>query len=320
MSAEVETMAYNKVEVPWHKLGKPVEGDLTPEQMKVEAGADWTVRKVPGYYELTPGAGMLPLGRSALIRSKDDRLLDVVSDDWNPVQNDEAFQFFNDFVNEGSMNMETAGVLRGGQLVWALARTNESFDLFGGDQVDSYLLFTNPHLYGWSTSVSWTGIRVVCMNTLVASLQSSNKDKIIKISHRREFLASQVKETLGVSKKRLEKYKEVATFLGSKKAEGENVIEYFKRIFPSTSTKGEPESKISKNANLALTLVETQPGHEYAAGTWWQPYNAVTRMADHVMGRTDDNRMFSAWYGDARKKKIAALKLAVEMAEQGAPA
>lgn len=317
MSAEVETMAYNKVEVPWHSFGRPVEGDLTPEQMQVAAGADWTVRKVPAFY--TVMGENLSLGRSALIRSSDESMLDVVSDDWNPVQNEEAFKFFNDFVAEGSMNMETAGVLRSGQIVWALARTNESFDLFGGDKIDSYLLFTNPHMYGWSTSVSWTGIRVVCMNTLVASLNSSNKDKIIKISHRKEFLASQVKEALGVSKKRLEKYKEMATFLGSKKAAGEDIVEYFMRIFPSTSTKGDAESKVSKNATTALALVETQPGAEFAPGTWWQPFNAVTHMTDHVMGRTDDNRMFSAWYGDARKKKIAALKLAVEMAEK-APA
>ncbi len=312
MSHMVESMAYNKVEVPWHGLGKPVEGDLTPAQMQVEAGADWTVRKVPAFYEMN-GVNV-PLGRSALLREKDDRLLDVVTDDWNPVQNEEAFKFFNDFVEEGSMNMETAGVLRSGQIVWALARTNESFDLFGGDKIDSYLLFTNPHLYGWSTSVSWTGIRVVCRNTLVASLQETSKDKIIKISHRKEFVASQVKEVLGVSKKRLEKYKEMASFLGSKRARNEDVVDYFKRIFPSTSTKEDAAEKVSKNAEKAMALLETQPGHEFAPGTWWQPYNAVTNLADHHMGRTDDNRLFSAWYGDTRKKKIAALKLAVEMA------
>src|SRR5262249_51521796 len=146
---------------------------------------------------------------------------------------------------EGSMNMETAGVLHGGQFVWALARTNESFELFGDDRTDSYLLFTNPHKYGWSTSVSWSAIRVVCWNTLIGSLTSTSKDKIIKVSHRKEFMAKEVKEVLGVTKEKMKKYKEMAAFLGSKEATHEDMIQYFKTIFPTTSVKD--PNKLSKN-------------------------------------------------------------------------
>ena len=48
MSHEVETMAYAG-EVPWHGLGTPVSNDLTPNQMMVKAGLDWSVNKVPTY-------------------------------------------------------------------------------------------------------------------------------------------------------------------------------------------------------------------------------------------------------------------------------
>ena len=46
--------------------------------------------------------------------------------------------------------MHTAGSLKGGKMVWALAKINESFDVMDGDRVDSYLLFSNPHDYGKS--------------------------------------------------------------------------------------------------------------------------------------------------------------------------
>ena len=41
--------------------------------------------------------------------------------------------------------METAGSLKGGKVVWALAKVKESFDIFGGDEVGAYLLFSNTH-------------------------------------------------------------------------------------------------------------------------------------------------------------------------------
>ena len=48
----------------------------------------------------------------------------------------------------GDMEMHTAGSLQDGQIVWALAKVKDSFELFKGDTVESYLLFSNPHKYG----------------------------------------------------------------------------------------------------------------------------------------------------------------------------
>ena len=71
------------------------------------------------------------------------------------------------------MEMHTAGSLKGGQQVWALAKIKESFDVFGKeDTVESYLLFSNPHQYGKSIDIRFTPIRVVCNNTLTFSLNS----------------------------------------------------------------------------------------------------------------------------------------------------
>ena len=44
MAHAVETMAYAG-EVPWHGLGVKVEDNLTPDEMLVAAGLDWTVSK-----------------------------------------------------------------------------------------------------------------------------------------------------------------------------------------------------------------------------------------------------------------------------------
>lgn len=297
-------------EVPWHGLGKQVPADLTPDQMLEAAGLDWEVTKVPAYSKV--GGKNVDIGWSALVRDRDSRVIDVVSNDWNPVQNSEAFEFFNDFIAEGDMEMHTAGSLADGQIVWALAKVKDSFELFGGDRVDSYLHFTNFHKYGCSTDVRFTPIRVVCNNTLTLSL-NTKVERMVKISHRKQFNGDDAKLMLGVAAEKLAKYKEMAQFLGSKRASNEDTIEYFRRLWPVSENAKRTE--ITKNARDALAIVETQPGNEFARGTWWQNFNAVTYLTDHLAGRSQDTRLQSAWYGSNKGLKVRALETAVEMAE-----
>lgn len=314
MAHEVESvngkaaMAYVG-KVPWHGLGTEVPADLTPAQMLKAAQLDWTVEKIEAY--ATIAGKKTAIGQSALVRSSDNKMLDVVSNDWNPVQNQEAFEFFNEFVMAGDMEMHTAGSLKGGQIVWGLAKVKESFELFKGDQIDSYLLFSNFHKYGFSTDVRFTPIRVVCNNTLTLSLNSA-VERMVKINHRRQFQAENVKVMLGIATDKLAKYKEMAQFLGSKRATHENGVEYFKAMFPSTSQK-DPD-QMSRNAIKALGILETQPGADFAKGTFWQLFNTVTYLTDHVIGNNADSRMTSAWYGYSRGLKTKALEKAVEMA------
>jgi phage/plasmid-like protein (TIGR03299 family) len=308
MAHQVETMAYAG-EVPWHGLGKQVLPDLSPEQMLYEAGLDWSVEKVPAFAEVN--GEKVAVGKSALVRSSDSKVLDVVGDDWNPVQNAEAFGFFADFVSEGNMEMHTAGSLKGGQMVWALAKVkDESFELFGNDRVDSYLLFSNPHMYGKSIDVRFTPIRVVCNNTLTLSLGTSSKNSV-KVSHRTQFDAEQVKETMGIASSKLNQYKEMSQFIASKRFTEDSKIEYLEKLFPVL---GEAKRKQrSKGAQGVLDILDTQPGAEYGEGTFWQLFNGVTYYVDHEMGRNADNRMNAAWFGSGVKKKQDALALAVEM-------
>lgn len=317
MAHLVETMAYSG-ETPWHGLGKPVPADLSPWQMLDAAGLDWKVEKIPAI--ATIKGKQVYTGKDALVRSTDGRILDVVSQDWNPLQNEEAFEFFNDFVHSGDMEMHTAGSLKNGQIVWALAKVKESFEVFNGDQVDSYLLFTLPHKFGQSIDVRFTPIRVVCNNTLTLSL-GTKSDNMVKVSHRRQFDGDEVKQMLGIASDKLAKYKEMAKFLGSKKYKHESVIEYFDRIFPVNAygrSKNE-ETKVKKehsdNAVLAMQALEEQPGAKFAKGSWWQAFNAVTFLTDHIVGKTQENRLTSAWYGPNKALKVKALETAVEMAE-----
>lgn len=314
MAHMVETMAYAGA-TPWHGLGKQVPSDLSPEQMLKAADLDWTVEKIPAFSKIDGKS--VNVGVSALVRSTDNKVLDVVSNDWNPVQNQEAFQFFSEYCEAGDMEMNTAGSLRDGQIVWALAKVNESFELFKGDQVDSFLLFTNPHKFGQCIDVRFTPIRVVCNNTLTLALKE-HTERVVKKNHRTVFDPSQVKEQLGIATSKLAKYKEMATFLGSKRYTQDLLKKYFNEVFPVlvyNKEKGPQRKELSKSATRALDIIETQPGAEFARGSWWQAFNAVTYLTDHEIGKTADTRLQSAWFGANKNLKIKALETAIEFAE-----
>jgi len=312
MAHMVETMAYAG-EVPWHGLGTKVPADLTPRQMMQQAGVDWRVNLVPTYADVN--GSKVSTGQKALVRETDNRVLTNVGGNWNPVQNEEAFDFFTEYCLAGDMEMHTAGSLADGKIVWALAKVNESFDVLGEDRVDSYLLFSNPHQYGKSLNVRFTPIRVVCNNTLTLSLSQKAKNEVA-LNHRREFDPAMVKDQLGIAHEKFAMYKEMARFLSKKRAKHSDLIQYFNNVFPIAGNKQVAQYEdLSRTAKQAYDVLEVQPGAEMAMGTWWNAVNAVTYLTDHELGRSADTRMQSAWFGANQAKKVQAMNLAVEMAE-----
>lgn len=307
-------MAYRaSAGVPWHGLGVAVSDDMTPEQMMQAAGLDWTVSKQDTFIEwkVDGKKTKVKTGQQALVRDSDGKIFDTVGAGWNPVQNKEAFDFFTDFVAKGDMMMDTAGSLKEGRLVWALASINKGFSLFGGDEVNGYLLFSNPHQYGKSIDVRFCATRVVCNNTITMALREKNTKGAVKINHRSVFDPERVKAILGISEQKLDNFKEAAEYLGGRQANVVDMNAYFKELFGGSEMEGKD---LSRTAETVLGLVEEQPGANFAKGSWWQAFNAVTYATDHVLGRANDTRLESAWFGKNSGIKEKALALALDMA------
>ena len=317
MAAAVESMAWSG-EAPWHRLGKEVPHDQSPRDMQVAAGLDWHVEKVPLLYEHEQQ--VRGTDQFALVRTSDGSMLDIVkSDNWEPVQNDAAFEFFDRFVTLNRMRMEVAGSLRDGKLVFVLAKMNESFVVGSrmADRTDGYLLFTNPHQYGQAVDIRLTPIRVVCMNTLSLALSSASK-AVVKYSHRRRFDVEAARLVFSESLFTFRDYEYTARFLSTKPYDQQSLELYFDECFPyvpNVHTRKPAENWSSANAKRALEIVETQPGADHASGTWWNAVNAVTYLTDHKIGNSADTRLQSAWYGRGEKRKRQALELAIEYAK-----
>jgi phage/plasmid-like protein (TIGR03299 family) len=311
MAHMVETMAYAG-EVPWHGLGVKVNDDLTVDEMIEAAGLNWTVSKQPTFYRI--GDKEISTGKFALIRDTDKKFLSNVSDGWEPCQNRDAFSIFEEFVERNELEMHTAGSLKDGQVTWGLAKMKDQFALFNDDVTEQYLLLVNPHVFGQGIHVRSTPIRVVCNNTLSFALGKASEVTATQ-NHRAAFDAERMKEAIGLTRKKLQQYETMASFLASKRYNEEKFKEYLNVVFPNFSKKEEKQKELSRNAKRAFEIVETQPGAEFGKGTWWQAFNSVTYLTDHELGRNADTRLQSAWLGINKDRKNMALEKAVEFAE-----
>ena len=323
MPHRVESLGYVG-KAPWHGLGTPVPGHVSPRRMQRAAKLDWEVEKRPLFYKTREGAGAdasakrLP-GRYALVRQSDGQLLDIVKSNWEPVQNREAFAFFNDFVRAGDMTMETAGSLANGKWVFALARARAAFHLSRAerDVVESYVLFTNPHQYGRAVDIRFTPVRVVCHNTLSFALGQRDNRYRVSFGHRQRFPLARAQALVRRMAEQLENYRLKAECLAAKRYEAQSLDHYFRQVFkPAIPPRNRPDHELpfTRNATRAIDIVERQPGHDLAPGTWWNAFNAVTYLTDHEIGRSAETRLVTAWYGPGNARKVRALELALACA------
>lgn len=308
MAHQIESMAYTN-EVPWHGLGHRIDDAPTVPKMIKKAGLDWSVNKHPLYYS-EKGADEKAESKVedayALVRSSDGKCLDVVGKSYRPVQNKDAFQFFNEFVEAGKAKMETAGSLRGGRYVWGLANLQSSFKLEGNDEVKGYLLVASPHEQGKSLIIKFTTIRVVCNNTLTLALKHSGNE--FRMAHRSEFddnARNRAKEVLGIAREQMAEFETNARKLKKMKLTEKDIIEVLANVYQPEDNLKKIMEDLSKNTSpttrRVLDVLHNAPGADPTTG--WGVLNAVTYHSDHVIGRTADRRVYNAWLGKTANHK-----------------
>ena len=123
--------------LPWHGLGTRLDRPATAKEAIQAAHLDWQVRKLP----LCAVDGLLHLpvrDRYGVARDGSLDVLGVVGRDYTPVQNREAFAFFDPIVGKNAAIYHTAGALGRGERVWILAKLPDSIRVVGDDITDKY--------------------------------------------------------------------------------------------------------------------------------------------------------------------------------------
>ena len=340
MAHAVETMAYAG-EVPWHGLGVKVEDNLTPDEMLVAAGLDWTVSKRHLFTHSEPSVDnskeVIPVNDYyVLVRDSENTAFGPCGPKFVPSQNADAFKFFEKFTSVGDMSMDTAGALKGGEQVWGLAKINDGFTLPGDDRVLGYLLVSVSHKWGKANEIRFTPIRVVCNNTLTYALADKTRPSF-KMPHLTALDAEVFKsaeEALGIAGDRMKDFKESAEFLSSKNYTSQNVVSYISELFQpelleqqkniekmsdikAIATRQSMVDEFKRIPAMVHQALEEQPGANLKSskGTWWGAANAVTFIVDHKWGHDRDAALHNAWFGGRASLKQKAISKALEYAK-----
>ena len=304
---EVETMFYMN-ETPWHGIGRRVINAPTSEDAIKQAGLDWQVRKVP----LLTGDGQNRLvDHVAIERISDSNILGVVGPRFEPLQNNEAFKFFDPFITAGEAVYETAGSLRGGKRIFILAALNrKNIEVIPGDEVKKYILLSNSHDGSLAVRVGFTPIRVVCANTLKIA-HDNVSSQLLRVRHTASMkdTLEKIQEIMNLADAKFEATAQQYRVLANRVCSLTQFEEYVKVVFKAKDT---PQFETLKNK--VVHLFEHGKGSELAKGTMWGAYNAITEYLGYEAGRNQDNRLNNLWFGTAdttnERAFIEALKIA----------
>ncbi len=309
MPAEVETMMYYG-QVPWHGLGTRVEDVLTWREAIVAAGLDWTVRLEPVYRRRGETFAESRLAHFT-VREQDGTVLGVVGPGYQVVQNAEAFQFLDDVVDDSRPKYETAGSLRGGRKVWALARLPREIRIGGIDEVIPYLLLVNAHDGSHSLMVAVTPVRVVCMNTLNAALRGTRR--MWKTAHYGDIRGrvQAARETLGLAFEYLDAFEEVAERLCGVTLTDAELRAFARAVFPDPKDKPEATRTTENRREELVRIAQAAPDLTPFRGTAWAALNAATAMNDHrLRTKHQDRNLERTWFDTGVKDRALAALVA----------
>jgi phage/plasmid-like protein (TIGR03299 family) len=327
----------------WHGLGQIVEDYPTSEQAIRHAGLDYEVTKAPLF---TKGSGIIETSEGieikdteldvpnyfANIRTDNNVVLGVVGKDYQIVQNREAFSFFDAIVGGGDgILYETAGALGNGERIFITAKLPDYIRVGNGDDVtEKYIFLTTSHDGTGSITAAFTPIRIVCQNTLNASLR--NMSNVVRIRH-----------TSG-AKQRLEDAHKVMGLANKLSNEMEGIFNQWAKVkvndaevkkliqlalCPNKETlqhlqKGNEDeiSTVFKNTvddAFAYAMISDSQQMETTKGTLFGAYNAVTGYYQNIRNYKDGEAKLQSIVmgGTAQLKAQKAFELCTAFALDG---
>lgn len=302
-----------------HTLGTILPPNQSLEAWAREAGMDWSIRSADVRFVASDdGLGSIHAfpEQKVLYRSDTQRPLSVVSQRYQVVQPAEILEFYRDLTEAGGFQLETAGVLKEGRKLWALARTGQSVLLKGRDEVRGYLLLATACDGSLATTAQFTSIRVVCENTLAIALRDDGG--AVKVGHRSKFDAQAVKQQLGIAISSWDGFMARMKALAERKLTDASAEALLRRVLTGSSVPPADSQSVGERSLKAVQALYAGQGRgsnlASSTGTAWGLLNSVTEYVDHHRrSRSADHRQDTAWFGQGAALKQRAWDEAVKL-------
>lgn len=317
MPADLEMLANGKASmmynmetgVPWHGLGNPVHGVVTAAAALEKSGLLWGVEKTP-VYQLEDGTYTPIPDRFRIRRDSDGKTLGVVGKDYKPVQNADAFEFFDNLVDSGEAKYDTAGSLSGGKRIWLSAQVGDDVQVAGQDSHRLFLALLSSHDGSKSLTALTCLIRIVCANTEQMAIRGAKTSWTM--THR-QTLAGKIQEARDALKLSF-KYRDAFDAEMQKMIAVQVSVDQFRAMMTEVLPK--QKRQLEKNLTVLTGIYENSPtiNDTGIGGTGMGAYNAVTEWLTWGREiRSQEARMVNTlWgFGAQTRKKTADRILAM---------
>ena len=320
--------------MPWEELATAIPPGASVQEVLEIAGLDWLVEKIQLEVNFRDEYKKVD-GNFALLRDNGEILSPYMGNRYKPVQNEDAFEVFDQFIRAGDMTMETAGSLHNGKHIWGLASIGEEFILGDGEKISGYFLLMQSHAYGFALKAMFTPIRFPGGHTMIQPLRGvGGSTGIYSMPHSRKFNDERIEEIKNLvtkAKDHFAEFQEKAKFLADTKFTEADAILYLAQLFDKKMINRCKEDKIAlpqsfeelngfalanRTIKKAAGIARDYPGHDLDScdGTAWGYYNGVIHALDHVMGHKPDTRLESSWIGKNAGVKLNALDMSAVIA------
>lgn len=330
----------------WHGLGQPIPKEFANDPRKIAeiAGASYSVSKRPVMFPGNNGPVTIE-NRMAIVRDDTCTALEVLSDNkYNVVQPVQYFEAFRDSLKKSHLRISSAGVLKGGRIVFVNAKfTDHGMSVLGKDNIDTYVCLGGGYDGTLASFGYLSSFRTVCWNTLSANIAERKAETkngkagkgFFRIPHSAVFDGEALHAALGLAGAELQVRAEVFNTLAGRKATQAAVAEFFCKALDidpadvnATTKDGKPKLSVRLQNQLAALAGSYAAGPgatlESANGTWWGALNAVTHYVDHMAATRDSYadgtgsaRFASAQFGTGAEIKTKALRMAMANAGIG---
>lgn len=241
--------------VPWHGLGTMIpEGMDTSEHVIEFAGLNHTMLLKQAYFHGL-GGKLTPVHppRFAVMRDSDGKCVGEVGKSFQILQNREAFDGMDAWLQDGRLRYETAGALYDGARIFILARLGDDFLIGGKDPVTPYVLLLNGHDGTKSLTVKPVTTRVVCANTLAVALGERTTEIAIRHTKTMHDRLADSGKALGLASKRQAAMAEAFEKLAQTKATEELAARVMDIVAPApTADEGDIVTKRKQEERLAM--------------------------------------------------------------------
>lgn len=325
----------------WTGLGRAIPSDIAKDPAKIAAflGADWKVIAQPAFYQNERGEFIRIPGTMAQVRSDNGQSLCTSSESRYHTDNrqpSDVFEAFRDELATENMEISHAAVLKGGQIIVVSALMSPDFDIDvggkGRDIVKSYTNLSTGYDKKHGTKKSKSGMRVVCNNTLQASIAIAKQIGSLKTLRASQVLEADTLKSLVENTMLIVEAERIAyDAMANAKLSDADLSRYFADVLEvNIEDLGKVDrhgkkviSTKTENMLTALTAAYTQGrGAAVAHGNLWGALNAVTHYATHdktvrdMSGDGEDAaRVASNLFGDAAVLKERAQSLALSRAQ-----